>query len=105
MLGGSWPFAVVRKTRSGNRICFSCHNADSSCRHAAAATTSAQRSAQRALDSESDPDSASDGSEVEGVDAAHAGASMGNAAGPEGASGIGSAAEQIVLVDRSKEVP
>lgn len=60
MPGGSWPFAVVRKTRSANWICYSCRTSDGSCYHSAAATAEARRSAQGAPKQDSDSDSGTD---------------------------------------------
>jgi len=56
MQGGSWPFAVVRKTRTANWICFSCRTADGSCQHAAAASEAARGGAA----DESEPEDGSD---------------------------------------------
>ena len=69
MQGGSWPYAVVRKTRTANWICFSCRTADGSCQHAAAASAAARGGAADASESEggSDDDNAGgDGSAGDG---------------------------------------
>lgn len=58
MAGGTWPFAVVRKTRSAKWICLSCRGGAGSCHHATAATEAARRTAQGLPGNRSDSDSA-----------------------------------------------
>lgn len=53
-LGGSWPFAVVRKTRAARWICFSCRTSDGSCDHAVAAGKVARLAAQGRTDTDSE---------------------------------------------------
>jgi len=85
MPGGSWPYAVVRKTRTANWICFSCRAADGSCHHAAAATAAAKEAAVDASDTDAESDD-DDGSRL------HAAAGRGTAAGHGAAAGNGAAA-------------
>lgn len=107
MPGGSWPLAVVRKTRSANWICYSCRTSDGSCYHAAAATEEARRVAQGAPDQDSDSDSGTDG--VDGADggAAHCVGAGDVAPGVLGQPGpeVGGIADHGVPVDRSKHKP
>lgn len=60
MPGGSWPLAVVRKTRSAKWICLSCRTSDGSCFHATAATDVARRAAQGPPRQDSESDDATD---------------------------------------------
>lgn len=109
MSGGSWPLAVVRKTRSANWICYSCRTSDGSCYHAAAATAEARRVAQGARAQDSDSDSGTDGGDgAERHNNGDAGAGeadremmdeLGAATGAGGAVGTG------VRIDRSKQTP
>lgn len=65
MPGGSWPFAVVRKTRAARWIGFSCRTEDVSCHHSKAAAEAARRATQGK--SESDSDSSSGGEDDVGI--------------------------------------
>lgn len=104
MPGGSWPFAVVRKTRAANWICYSCRTADGSCHHAKAATTAARRAAHGTSGSGSDAESATDESGADDDDATGAGLYSSDAGGPQGAlPGIDGAAGNDV--NRFKQVP
>lgn len=105
MPGGSWPFAVVRKTRAANWICYSCRTSDGSCHHAAAATAAARRAAGGAPASGCDSESATDEGEGDHEVAAAPG-------GPSAPSGeLGALPDSVgavtndVAVNRSKQMP
>lgn len=105
MPGGSWPFAVVRKTRAANWICYSCRTSDGSCHHAAAATVSARRAAQGAPGNGSDSESGADGGEGEEEAAVAPGGSSPSTGEPGALPDSVAAARNDKTVNRSKQVP
>ncbi|GAB0493146.1 hypothetical protein MMPV_004419 [Pyropia vietnamensis] len=75
MGGGSWPFAVVRKTRAHNWVCILCRTNDTGCGHVKAASAAARRAA------EGEPATDSDREECSSDD--HTGADDAVVSGPD----------------------
>jgi len=97
MPGGSWPYAVVRKTRTANWVCFSCRTSDGSCQHAAAAAAAAKGAAADDLDAEADTgDDGSGGDEAMGADEHR---------NKEPGAGAGAVADECSSPDRRKQMP
>jgi len=97
MPGGSWPYAVVRKTRTANCVCFSCRTSYGSCQHAAAAAAAAKGAAADGSDAEADTgDDGSGGDEAMGTDEHR---------NKEPGAGAGGVAEEGSSPDRRKQMP
>jgi len=69
MTGGSWPFAVVRRTRAHKWICIQCRTNNACCGHVEAAGAAAKRIAQGEPDTDSDNEKCSTDGDGSGEDA------------------------------------
>lgn len=119
MPGGSWPLAVVRKTRSAKWICLSCRTSDGSRYHATAATDVARRAAQGPPGQDSESENATDVKDQGFGDESTGGEALGGADGADGAaapddadvrrqspvSGRGDAAAEPSRTDRTRQAP
>jgi len=90
MTGGSWPFAVVRKTRAHRWICIHCRTNDASCGHVEAAGAAAKRIAQEDPDTDSDNEECSTDGDGggEGADVGGEGADDDGAESNDGDAGV-----------------
>jgi len=68
MTGGSWPFAVVRKTRAHNWICILCRTNDANCGHVEAAGALAKRVRDGEAETDSDKEECSTDGDASGDD-------------------------------------